>query len=91
MKLSDFKIGERFWCSGKQYQCTDIGTRVVVAVRIDQIEVVCVDLHAQDGCRIKVISQDQAKEEGWLNGPPYALAEHVFDEHDLPVCSTQPE
>ena len=22
----------------------------------------------------------------WLNGPPYAVAELVFDEYDLPVC-----
>jgi hypothetical protein len=22
----------------------------------------------------------------WLNGPPYAVAERVFDEHDLPAC-----
>jgi hypothetical protein len=24
--------------------------------------------------------------EGWMNGPPYALPENVFDENDLPGC-----
>jgi hypothetical protein len=28
--------------------------------------------------------------EGWMNGPPYALAEHVFDEDALPVCELMP-
>ncbi len=25
--------------------------------------------------------------EGWMNGPPYALTEAVFDENDLPACT----
>ncbi len=25
--------------------------------------------------------------EGWMLGPPYALAEIVFDENDLPGCT----
>jgi hypothetical protein len=27
-----------------------------------------------------------AHKPGWMNGPPYALAEMVFDENDLPAC-----
>lgn len=26
----------------------------------------------------------------WMNGPPYAVVEHVFDEADLPGCEAIP-
>jgi hypothetical protein len=39
MKLAEFKVGEEFWCDGRQWRCTDIGTRTVVAIRLDQVEV----------------------------------------------------
>ena len=32
MKLSDFKIGEVFYTPVSKWMCTDIGTRVVVAI-----------------------------------------------------------
>ena len=35
MEREQFKIGETFWCSGKAWRCTDIGTRVVVAICLD--------------------------------------------------------
>ena len=35
MKVSDFKIGLEFWMSGKQYRCTDVGSRVIVAIHLD--------------------------------------------------------
>ena len=34
MELSDFAIGETFWTHGGAFRCTDIGTRVVVAVKL---------------------------------------------------------
>ena len=27
----------------------------------------------------------------WLNGPPFAVVEHVFDEYSLEACSLAPE
>lgn len=27
------------------------------------------------------------KDPSWLEGPPYALAEHVFDEYDMQSCA----
>ena len=39
MKHSDFAIGDEFWCGGRQWRCTDIGTRVIVAIRLDAVEV----------------------------------------------------
>jgi len=32
-----------------------------------------------------------AEADGWFNGPPYAVAESVFDEDDLPACSLEPD
>jgi hypothetical protein len=34
MDLSDFVIGETFWTHHGAFRCTDIGTRVVVAVKL---------------------------------------------------------
>jgi hypothetical protein len=66
MKLSEFKIGMEFEMSDKQWLCTDVGTRTVAAICLDDIP------------------QDDPS---WLNGPPYAVAESVIDENDLPGCS----
>jgi hypothetical protein len=65
MKLTDFKIGQSFWTTTGEWRCTDIGTRVVVAIHIGKME-----------------RQDPT----WLNGPPYAIAEEVFDEYDFGGC-----
>ena len=35
MKVSDFKIGLDFWMSGKQYRCTDIGSRIITAIHLN--------------------------------------------------------
>ncbi len=64
MKLNDFRIGSEFFCGGKKWRCTDLGTRVVIAI--------CVS--------------DYDKDPTWLNGPPYAIVETVFDEDDQSNC-----
>jgi hypothetical protein len=35
MLLSDFRIGMEFWMSGARWRCTDIGTRLVIAIKLD--------------------------------------------------------
>jgi hypothetical protein len=35
MKHSEFEIGKTFWCGGRALRCTDIGTRVIVAIPLD--------------------------------------------------------
>jgi hypothetical protein len=35
MKISEFSIGLRFWMSGAWWRCTDVGTRVITAIRLD--------------------------------------------------------
>lgn len=32
MKISDFKIGESFFCNRAEWRVTDIGTRTIIAV-----------------------------------------------------------
>lgn len=63
MTKDDFQIGTEFYTATGKWRCTDIGTRVIVAIRLDR---------------------DDAS---WYNGPPYAVAERVFDEYDLGGCS----
>ena len=64
MDHREFRIGETFICDFGRWRCTDIGTRVIVAIKLD------------------------AADESWYNGPPYAVAEAVFDEYDQEGCST---
>ena len=35
MGQTDFVIGGTFWCSDLRSRCTDIGTRVIVAIKLD--------------------------------------------------------
>lgn len=60
--LGSLGIGGRFTCGGDEWIVTDIGTRTMTAIKIDE----------------------KAKTDpSWLQGPPYALAETVFDEEDV--------
>jgi hypothetical protein len=86
MQLSEFKIGGTFWCSGRQWRCTDIGTRTAIAIRIDSVDVGSANPELQ-----RTLSQAEAEADGWFNGPPYAVAEVVFDEDDLPARSLSHE
>jgi hypothetical protein len=68
MQHAEFTIGETFWCEGQAWRCTDIGTRVIVAIRLDRDD-----------------------DPSWYNGPPYALAESVFDEDGIEGCTSEAE
>ncbi len=35
MRHADFCIGAVFWCGGQQWRCTDIGKRVITAIKLD--------------------------------------------------------
>jgi hypothetical protein len=85
MKHSDFQIGCEFTTLVGRWRCTDIGTRVIVAIRIDLVETRSI----VDGHPVRrYLTQEEADLEGWFNGPPYALAEVVFDEDRLVECET---
>lgn len=66
MSHTDFAIGTRFFTATGEWKCTDIGTRVIVA--------------------IKLVAPDAS----WYAGPPFAVAEYVFDEYDQEGCSLDP-
>ena len=66
MQHADFRINTEFYTATGLWRCTDVGTRVVVAIRLD------------------------APDASWYAGPPYAVAEHVFDEYALEGCSVEP-
>lgn len=84
MKRDDFHIGVEFTCGDGTFRCTDVGTRTVVAIRIDEVSVASVN---EDGSVIgRTIGEGAAKADGWFDGPPYAVAETVFDEDDLEAC-----
>ena len=89
MKHSDFIIGGTFRCGDRIWRCTDIGTRTIVAMCIDDLEVV---VSAPEGPQERrTLSESEVEAEGWLRGPPYAVAEEVFDENDIDGCSLDPE
>ena len=70
----DWNIGDTFANSTGKWRVTDVGTRVIVAIRIDEVSV--------EGSDPKTLSEKEASENGWFDGPPYAVAEVVFDEDD---------
>jgi hypothetical protein len=78
MELADFNVGDEFRCGNGEYRCTDIGARTVIAIRLDHIQVA--------GTTPRTLNRIEAEAEGWFNGPPYAVAEYVFDEEDQQGC-----
>src|SRR3954447_7054196 len=78
MEHFEFVIGEAFTTGHGLWRCTDVGTRTVVAIRIDAAKVVSVL-----GGRETQSVVDPRRDPSWLNRPPYALAETVFDEYDF--------
>lgn len=80
MKRDEFEIGEVFWCGGKRWRTTDIGTRVIVAIGFGDFV-----KRPLGAC----VSHEDAQVQGWFNGPPYALEETVFDENDMQVCTME--
>jgi hypothetical protein len=79
MRLDEFEIGKTFRCDDRLWRCTDIGTRVVAAIRVDEVEI-----GGTAGNR--TLNQQEAEAEGLFRGPPYAVAEVIFDEYDQEGC-----
>lgn len=50
---------------------------------------VCTDVGTRTIVGIELTSKIEA-DPSWLDGPPYAVAEHVIDENDLRSCSLEP-
>jgi hypothetical protein len=41
MRLSDSHIGLEFWMSGSRWRCTDVGSPVVVAIKLEHDDEPC--------------------------------------------------
>jgi hypothetical protein len=83
MQHGEFRIGGEFTCGGKRWRCTDIGTRVIVAICLEPRDMV--RMWYEDGQRReeRYVSADPRD----LEGPPYGVVEHVFDENDIQDCT----
>jgi hypothetical protein len=84
MKHSDFKIGIEFTTAlgARIWRVTDIGTRTIIAIRVD-------DFVIGGTARHQVLTETDFIAKGWFNGPPYAVSEHVFDEYDIEGCEVK--
>lgn len=86
--LRAWDIGMEFMSGGRRWRCTDVGTRTIVAIRVDPVEIVSV---GEDGGQsTRTMTKAEAEAEGWFSGPPYGVAEFVFDEDDLEACEPVP-
>jgi hypothetical protein len=86
MNHSEFRIDLEFWCCGKRWRCTDVGTRIVTAISLEPHEVVEMILGRRASARSKTrryLTDDPT----WFVGPPYAVVEQVFDEHSQEGCT----
>lgn len=85
MQHADFQLGTEFFTATGKWRCTDIGTRVIVAISLEPRTMTRVR-RGESGERIaeSFLSDDPRD----LAGPPYMVAEHVFDEYDPEGCYT---
>src|SRR5262249_8244072 len=82
MELRDFVIGETFWTHAGAFRCTDVGTRVVVAVKLGPR---VISREEDIGGTVQIT--DRAEDDpSWVNGRPSAVEELVFDENDQVGC-----
>lgn len=83
MKKKDFVIGQSFWLTGAEYRCTDIGTRIISAIKLGTIDIEKLKIN-QDGT--KEVMCSQTSDTSWFTGPPYIVSEQVLDEYDQQAC-----
>jgi len=86
MKHDEFRIGQQFWCGGRRWRCTDIGSRVIAAICLEPHEAVTVE-RDEDNSANRREHRYMTNDPSWLIGPPYKVAEAVFDEYDIQGCS----
>lgn len=84
MDHTEFFIGAEFTSGDRRWRCTDIGRRTIVAIQINAVHAVTIPPNGHK--IVRRLNQADADAEGWFNGPPYAVVEHVFDECDLDGC-----
>ena len=88
MQHRDFCIGLEFWCGEKRWRCTDIGTRIIVAISLEPRDMVRLESDP-DGSSRRIETRYVSTDPRDLNGPPYGVAESVFDEYNVEGCSLE--
>lgn len=89
MRHDEFAIGREFWCADRRWRCTDLGTRVIVAISLEARQVVTSVVDPSQG-QARIETRSISEDPSWLNGPPYAVEECVFDEYSIGGCSPLP-
>jgi hypothetical protein len=88
MKHSGFYTGMEFFTAAGKWRCTDVGSRVIVAISLDAREMMCVHYDEnKNSHEERFVSTDPSN----LIGPPYGVVEYVFDEYDLEGRYISPE
>jgi hypothetical protein len=70
--------------------CTDVGTRIITAISLEPHEVV-EHSSSSESSKIPRTRRYVTTDPSWLSGPPYQVAEAVFDEYDIEGCSLTQE
>lgn len=83
MKHSDFRIGIEFTTGAGRWRCTDVGSRVIVAISLVRRDTVLSERDESGVTRETRYIIDDPRD---LLGPPYSIAEEVFDEYDFEAC-----
>lgn len=83
MRHEDFSIGTEFLTDTGRWRCTDVGTRTIAAIKISEVSVTT---RGDDGTT--TTHKETPPDPSWFIGPPYALAEYVFDEDAIASCWT---
>ena len=89
MQHCDFAIGLEFRCAEKRWRCTDVGTRVIVAISLEPRDMARLE-PGLNGNSKRIETRYASTDPRDLNGPPYGVAESVFDEYDVESCSLEP-
>jgi hypothetical protein len=89
MQFSDFRLGMEFLTKGRdgpsRWRVTDLGSRTVIAIRVEPVEIATHDANTGETTP-RTLTKAEAEADGWFVGPPYAVAEMVFDEEDIEGC-----
>ena len=69
MKHSDFVIGGSFWCRGREWRCTDIGTPTIIAICLDDLSYVIYSPGPPETTKANTVtSRREAESHGWFKG-----------------------
>ena len=88
MRHDEFRLGDHFTTGPFLFRCTDVGSRTICAIRIDELALDGVS-HSADGSPERIarrLVDPRVEDSSWLSGPPYAVAELCFDEDDQLAC-----